>query len=96
MDPLQQIQQEMARRGIASAGGSRLESLRSLPVGDAVDKYIHGGVEPRPAPQPGIGMRVLDAGLKVIPKAGMFVRSLSAGPVADGTLEHARRMGWIR
>jgi hypothetical protein len=41
-------------------------------------------------------MGAVDLGLKAIPKVGIFTRAVNAGPVGDGTLDHARRMGWVR
>jgi len=90
MDPLQQVQQEMARRGLAGlAGSGGGGGLAAFGIPGAVG-------QPQPAPQPGMGMQILGAAVKAIPRAGALVRSVNAGPVADGTLEYARRMGWVR
>ncbi len=42
-----------------------------------------------------MGYAVLDGITKMIPRVGMVKSVLDAGPVADGTLEHARKMGWL-
>jgi hypothetical protein len=89
MDPLQgMIDQEVLRR--LGQGGSSLRDMMQQPgtIGGAARM-------PQPPPQPA-WMGAVDLGLKAIPKVGIFTRAVNAGPVGDGTLDHARRMGWVR
>ena len=84
MDPMQQIWDEAARRGMAGVGAPVPSSRGMAGVG-------------APAPSsPGVQERVLGGLLNAVPRVGTFVRGVNAGPVGDGTLEHARRMGWVR
>lgn len=69
---------------------------RELSILDALD---HDGLNrkvdwtPKPVP---IGQVVLERAINLIPRIGMIKSVVDAGAVGDGTLEHARRMGWVK
>ena len=86
MDPSLLINNEVARRL-----GQQPNALEAFGMG--TPQGI-SGIRPAQAPRPGIN--ALEALVKVIPRAGMFVRAVDAGPVSDGTLDYARKMGWVR
>lgn len=99
MDPLGElIGQEFARRAsVANARGA--ETLRAFglePPGEMGRGVANIGASVRSQVAPSSLERVAGAALSLVPKVGMLIRSVNAGPVADGTLEHARRMGWTR
>lgn len=96
MDPMNPIQQEMTRRGLAGIAGRSIDPGFYGAIDSMADRSRPMGQLRPSLPQPGVGMRLLDAAMKVIPRASAFARTVNAGPVADGTLEHARRMGWVR
>ena len=82
MDPMQQIWGEAGRRGLTPPGGVQFEDL----FREAQARQSNPG-----------GMSgIFDRALQAIPRIGTAARITNAGPVADGTLEHARRMGWMR
>lgn len=95
MDPLQRlIEEEAARRGVA--GGKSPFTI---------DAFSAFGLPSQPQPAAAISPRsqparsaqeALRMGLRLLPRASAAARIIDAGPVADGTLEHARRMGWVR
>jgi len=90
MDALQSlINQEAARRGLPVAAQSKdlFSQLLDAPIG--------GGIAVQKKPQTPMGYAVLDGITKMIPRVGMVKSVLDAGPVANGTLEHARKMGWL-
>jgi hypothetical protein len=93
MDPMQQILGEAGRRGLADA----MSQNRSLPRPASVTQFedLFREVQARQS-NPGGMSGIFDRALQVIPKIGTAARIINAGPVADGTLEHARRMGWMR
>lgn len=81
MDPLQNlIGQEVIRRSMLDPGAMR-------PM---------GGIAPPQKPSPSFMQQVGEALIPIIPRVGIAARALNAGPVADGTLDYARRMGWMR
>lgn len=108
MDPLQSlINQEAARRGIGSSGtGSAFDDLfgggaRPTPLGGGSQADgMGGGVSPMgisaKSPAPSLSTRLVEGALGLIPRVGMAARIVNAGPTADGTLDHARKMGWYR
>jgi hypothetical protein len=86
------IDQEMVRR--FGQGGSSLRDLMQQPgvIGGSIGGSIS---KPQLPPRPA-WMGAVDLGLKAIPKVGIFTRTVNARPVGDGTLDHARQMGWVR
>jgi hypothetical protein len=85
------IDQEMVRR-FGQGGSSVLDDLRPGAIGGSIGGSIgKPQLPPRPA-----WMGAVDLGLKAMPRVGIFTRTVNAGPVGDGTLDHARRMGWVR
>ena len=93
MDALQSlINQEAARRGLSVAAQP---SVTKDLFSQVLDVPIGGGISAQKKPQPPMGYAVLEGITKMIPRVGMVKNILDAGPVADGTLEHARKMGWL-
>lgn len=94
MDPFQMIANEAAHRGLLGVGGS---APSMQPQGRLTSGAMGvGGAAVLKPEQPGFGWRALEAGASLIPRVGATMRAINAGPVADGTLEHARKMGWVR
>lgn len=82
---MQRIAQEAASRGLLGIAGNNPQAGMGI-----------AGARMMEPQQQGFGSRLLDAGLTVIPKVGVFWRGIQAGPTADGTLDHARSMGWLQ
>ena len=96
MDPMNPIQQEMTRRGLAGIAGRSIDPGFYGAIDSMADRSRPmGQLRPR-LPQPGVGVGLLDTAMKFIPKVSAVVNAVNAGPVADGTLDYARRMGWVR
>lgn len=98
MDPLQRlIEEEAARRGVAG-GKSPFKIDAFSAFGLPSQPQPAAAISPRPQPaQPARpAQEALRMGLRLLPRASAAARIINAGPVADGTLEHARRMGWVR
>lgn len=89
-EPIEQIWAEMGRRGLAGMTGPSPLGASTGSPGAAI------GVAPR-TPQPPLAAdRALGVLLNTMPRVSVFARTVNAGPVADGTLDHARRMGWVK
>jgi hypothetical protein len=54
------------------------------------------GIKPTAPPAPTLQQQIGGALLNLVPRVGMGARIINAGPVSDGTLDYARRMGWMR
>lgn len=92
MDPLQSlIHQEAARRGLSSLQGFKTTGIQPAP---GIGLGVGGGLSVKSATTSPAGA-VVNGLMTLIPRAGMIKSILDAGPVADGTLEHAKRMGWM-
>lgn len=54
------------------------------------------GIKPKAPPPPTALQQIGDGLVRAIPRVGQAIGIINAGPVQDGTLDHARRMGWMR
>lgn len=85
MDALQGlINQEAARRG--------------MPVDNPYGRLINEsfGIKPKAPPPPTALQQIGEGLVRLIPRVGQAAGIINAGPVQDGTLDYARRMGWMR
>lgn len=78
------IEQEAIRRGMPGKN----------PYGALLTDVFE--IRPKAPPAPTLQQQIGQGILGLIPRVGTAVKIINAGPVQDGTLDYARRMGWAR
>lgn len=105
MDPLQQlINNEALRRAGFSLDDMKnfnMDGIKDFSLDDPKSQGYGKGAGGISSVRKGVsssprGIDILMNAASLIPRIGTAVKVMNAGPVADGTLDHARRMGWLR